>query len=378
MPRNLKNFVWLLLVLCLTGGLSVSAFGQGKDKLPKPPKTNTPPPPPGHESPGFFNDVDPVTTEKSIPVDANVAIKLCVAEGDLRINGWRRNEVRVFVKEGRKFRLKPLEKSVESGKANWLWIGNVVEGRPAPAAECLAGDTIEIDAPIGANFDLLARTARTSIDTVKKVKVKINQGMITLRNITGGISAYTGQGDVIVENSGGAIDLESTTGNIVAVEVTPGQIGELFRARTNSGAISLQRIDHRQIEASSISGSLLFDGKFSSGGIYKFRTTNGSIRLAIPAMSSCTFTTTYAEGNFHSEIPLKIVTENVTPRAKIVVSKIGAGDATVNLTTSNGSIGIRKQITLEKGVSIIRHPSRPVAKAPRRAQRRSSLRASIR
>ena len=100
---------------------------------------------------------------------------------------------------------------------------------------------------------------------------------------------------------------------------------------------------HRQIEASSISGSLLFDGEFLKGGIYNFRTSNGSIRLTIPSSSSCMFTTTYGEGDFYSELPLKVLTHNVTPRAKIVVSKIGSGDANVSLTTSSGRIAIRSQ-----------------------------------
>ena len=342
MSGNLKNIFCLLLGLCLTAAFAAGTFGQEKPpRVPKDPKPKIYPIPPGQEAPGFLNGGE--TSEQSTKVDGNVAIKLCVAQGDLKINGWHRDEVRVFVKDGRHFRMKPLEKSAETGKANWLWIGNVVEGRPAPLAQCLAGEQIEIDAPIGASFDLEAAVARTSVDSVKKIKVRTRTGIISLRNIPGGIDAYTAQGDVIVENSGGAIAIESTTGNIVAVEVSPGQIGELFSARTNSGTISLQRVEHRQIKASSISGSLLFDGKFLSGGIYTFRTTNGRIMLAIPAVSSCTFTTTFGEGAFHSEIPLKTITENKTPRATILVSSVGKGDATVNLTTSNGSIGIRKQ-----------------------------------
>ena len=332
-----------MLGLCLTAAFAAGTLGQEKPpKLPRAPKPKVYTPVPGNETPGFF-DGDGETSEKSMVVDANVAIKLCVAEGDLRINGWHRNEVRVFVKNGRQFRMKPLEKSAETGKVVWLSIGNVVEGRPAPLAQCLAGEHIEIDAPVGSNFDLEGAVARTTVDSVKKIKVKTRTGIISLRNIPGGIDAYTAQGDVIVENSGGAIAIESTTGNIVAVEVGPGQIGDLFKARTNSGTVSLQKVEHRQIQASSISGSLSFDGKFLAGGIYTFRTTNGRIMLAIPALSSCTFTTTYGEGAFHSEIPLKTITENKTPRATIVVSRVGKGDATVNLTTSNGSIGIRKQ-----------------------------------
>ena len=342
MPRYLKDLYRLLLVLCLTGAFGISAFAQEKEKLPKAPKPKIHAPVPGEAPPGFF-DNDGVTSERSMMVDPNVAMKLCVSQGDLKINGWRRDEVRVFVKHGRKFNMKALEKSAETGKVNWLWVGNVAEGRTGPTSECLAGESIEIDAPLGTYLDLSGRAARTSIDSVKKVKVKILEGVITIRNIPGGINAYTSQGDVIVENSGGAISLESTTGNIVAVEVTPGQIGDLLRAKTNGGAISMQRVEHRQIEASSISGELLFDGKFLTGGIYNFRTSNGSIKLAIPATSSCTFHATYGFGTFDSDIPLKILTENVTPQAKIIVATIGGGAAAVRLTTTRGSIGIKKQ-----------------------------------
>jgi DUF4097 and DUF4098 domain-containing protein YvlB len=146
----------------------------------------------------------------------------------------------------------------------------------------------------------------------------------------------------MVDNSAGAIALENTSGNIVAIDVKPGQIGEVLRARTNSGAITLQRVDHRQIEASSSSGSLLFDGKFLTGGIYNFRTQNGSINLAIPMLSSCTFKATYGYGRFDSEIPLKILTENDEPSVRTVVARLGKGEAAVTLITSSGSIDIRK------------------------------------
>jgi hypothetical protein len=340
MPRSFCKILSRLGVLCLVGLLSAGAYGQGK-KPPKFPKANPATPVPGAEpAPGFFHVGDGQTSERSMQVDGGVSVNLCVAEGDLRVNGWSRNEVRVFVKNGSSILLKPLEKSAESGKVNWL---KVVKANATPGSECLAGESIEIDAPLGSSFVLSGRAARTAVDSVRKVKVKIVEGTITLRNIKGGIDAYTSQGDVMVENSGGAIALESTTGNIVAVEVTPGQIGDVLKTKTNSGAISLQRVEHRQIDASSISGSLIFDGKFLTGGIYNFRTSNGSIQLSIPTMSSCTFTTTYAEGVFHSELPLKLLTENVTPQAKIVVSTIGKGEAAVNLRTSNGRINIRKQ-----------------------------------
>lgn len=343
-----KKFSCLLLLLYLVAAsaATVSAQDKEKEKAPKDPKvpkvyTPAPAPLPGRTPPGFFDD-ERFTSEKAFQVDPAVSIKLCLAEGELKINGWKHDEVRVFVKEGRKFRMKPLEKSVESGKANWLWIGNSAEGRPGPSQQCLTGERIEIDAPVGASFDISGRSANTTVDSVKKVKVNLIEGGITVRNVSGGIDAYTGQGDVTVENSSGALALESTTGNIVAVEVSPGQIGEVLRAKTNSGAVSLQRVSHRQIQASSISGSLIFEGKFLPGGIYNFRTSNGSIRLGIPQDSSCLFRATYGFGSFNSEIPLKTITEDNTPRAKTVIAKLGEGAATVSMTTTSGSIAIRR------------------------------------
>lgn len=339
---NFKSFCCLLLFLCLTGGSTVSGFGQEK-KPPKPPKTKEyiMPTPGADPQPGFFNG-DGVTMERSIAADPGVTIKLCVAEGELRINGWRRDEVRVFVKHGRKLNLKSLEDSPETRKVKWLLIGSAGTSRLGPASDCLAGERIEIDAPVGASLDLSGREVRTSVDSLKEVKAKIVAGAITLRNIKGGINAYTGRGDLLVENSAGAISLEGTTGNIVAVEVSPGQIGDLFRAKTNSGAISLQRVEHKQIETISISGSLLFEGKFLKGGLYTFRTSNGSIDLLIPIVSSCMFKVSYGIGNFKHDLPLTILTENATPEAKIVVAKIGSGEAQVSLRTVTGSIEIRK------------------------------------
>ncbi|HVF29920.1 MAG TPA: DUF4097 family beta strand repeat-containing protein [Pyrinomonadaceae bacterium] len=340
MSGYFKNLFCLALLLCVAGVSAVSTVGQDR-RPPKDPPAKERPPTPGPEPPGFFNDG--VTSERSMLVDPGVAIKLCVAEGNLKINGWKRDEVRVFVRNGRRFGMKPQEKSPESGKVNWLWI-LYAPSRPGRVSECLAGDSIEIDAPIGASFDLEGHSAKMYIDSIKKVKVRTARGLIMLRNITGGITANTNEGDVMVDNSAGAIQLDSTSGNIVAVDVKPGQIGELLKAKTNGGAITLQRVEHRQIQANTITGSLLFDGKFLTGGIYNFRTSNGSIKLAIPASSSCMVKAIYGAGQFESEIPLTIISDSQSPRLKTVVGRMGSGEnaAAVSLTTSSGSIGIRK------------------------------------
>jgi hypothetical protein len=303
---------------------------------PAAPEPRETPEPPEH---------DGATTEKSIIVDPNANIKICVLEGNLKVNGWDRPEMRVFVKNGSRVSFRVLEKSPSSNKPVWLMVSNSTSDRPGPpqSSECLSAERIEIDVPINSTLTVAGRATETMIDSVKKVSVKNAEGNISLRNIPGGIVASTLQGDVTVENSGGAIQIESSTGNLVAYEVTPGEIGDLFRAKTSSGAISLQKVDHRQIEANTISGSVVFNGNILSGGLYNFRTSNGSIRLLIPDTSSCTIKASYGVGAFNSDIPLKFLYRNETSESKNLGATLGSGNATINLTTSSGSIGVRKR-----------------------------------
>lgn len=286
-----------------------------------------------------------MTTERALPADPNVAVKLCVSEGAVKINGWERNEVRVFVRNGRRFEFRSLEKDAQTGKANWLWITNKAASIPVdgPKTNCLAGDSVEIDLPMNASIVLEARTSGAVIDSVKKATVKVIEGSIAIRNVQGGVSAEAFQGDVMIESSAGQIALQTTTGNILAFDVRPGGVGDLLKAKTNSGTISMQSVSHRQIEANSISGSVSFNGTFLAGGIYSFKTSNGSVRMLLPQDTSCKLQASYGFGTFESAIPYKLESEIVSQGGKNIIAKFGSGNATVSVTTSSGSIGIRKQ-----------------------------------
>lgn len=345
----LERILKIGLLLCLAA--SVSLAQKDKDKEPKPlPKAKPEPaektkPPAYPEPPRHYPNEERFTTERAIAADPNVAIKLCISEGAVKINGWERNEVRVFVHNGRKFEFRSLEKNADTGKANWLWIANASETAPrrGPKSDCLSGDSVEIDLPMSGSVMLEARTAGAVIDSVKKVSVKIVEGSISLRNISGGISATALQGDVMVEGSSGVIALDTTTGNILAFDIKPGDVSDLFKAKTNSGQISLQGVYHRQLEANSISGSVGYKGKILAGGIYNFKTSNGSISMLLPEATSCKLVASYGFGSFESAIPYKLENEIDSQGGKSIIAKFGTGAATINVTTSSGSIGIRKQ-----------------------------------
>lgn len=334
--KTKKTWTYAIL-LCVFAAHGTFAQPPVTQKPAPAPKTSVPRPPVlPHEYQG--------TTERSIEVDPNVNLRVCVSEGTIKVNGWDRGEVRVFVRSGRLPGFKVLEKDSISGKANWLLLTNArAEGaRPGPMPECLAGELIELDVPVKTSLTISGRAADTTIDTIKKISVKLVEGNIALRNIGGGISASTYQGNLTVENSGGAISLDSQSGNILAYDVSPGQIGDLFRAKTSSGSIMLQHIEHRQIEGSTISGTLAFNGKFLPGGLYNFKTSNGPIRMVVPEKSAFTIKASYGFGTFYTDLPLKYVYQNVSDAGKNLLARLGAGGSDINLTTNTGTIQLRK------------------------------------
>lgn len=352
MNTTITKTKYLLVLAAMLVGLAGTAFSQKTP--PAPPDKKTPMPvakpapaaapvaPPAMPLPGGGEDY-----EKSLVVDAKVSLAMCVLSGDVKINGWDRNEVRVFVKDGSNINFSVREKNRESGKPVWIALTGeyppVGKHKEKLKSECIWGSEIEIDLPRNAAVTVKGEEMTISIDSVRKALVKNAGGNITLRNISEGVNALTYQGDVTVNDSEGPIYLENSSGNILAFNVKPRDVGDTFKVKTSSGKLFLQEVEHRQMEASSITGSILFSGKLLNGGQYRFSTSNGLVGLTIPAQSSFTVVASYGYGNFYSEIPLTTTMQNNAGGVKVITANAGSGEATVNITTNNGSIKIKKQ-----------------------------------
>lgn len=290
-------------------------------------------------------DENDETVEKSIAVDAKVTLQLCISGGKLKVNGWDRGEIRAFVGGGNGVGFKVLQKNDANGTPVWVEVLNFDPAKNGEngADECLSGGEIELDVPRGATVNVKGSEGETTIDSVRKATVEIEGGDIFLNHIAEGINAKTFEGGVTAENSNGAMTLVSTTGNIVAFNVGASEIGDVFKAKTGSGAIALQKVKHRQVEAASNSGSIKFGGEFQTGGQYSLTTQNGSIALALADASSFKLNAAYGFGVFDSEIPLQNLVKNQSPKAQNLSAQTGGGAATLNLKTVSGAIRIRKQ-----------------------------------
>jgi hypothetical protein len=350
MIKTITKIKYLLLLAVFAIGLAGQAFSQknpppappDKKSLPvaKPAPAAAPMPPTPLPGGGEYY-------EKSLVVDAKVNVGMCVLTGDVKINGWDRNEVRVFIKDGSNINISVRQKDAKSGQPVVIAVtGKHPEGgkhKDKLASECIRGNEIEIDVPHNAAVTVKGQEMTVSIDSVRKAFVKNAGGNINLRNIMGGVDALTYEGDVTVNDSSGPINLENSSGNILAFNVKPADVGDTFKVRTSSGKLFLQQVEHQQMEAGSISGSILFAGNLISGGQYRFSTSNGQIGVTVPGASSFTVVASYGYGHFFSEIPLKVSTQNNVGGVKVITASAGTGDATLNITTNSGSIKIKKQ-----------------------------------
>jgi Putative adhesin len=284
-----------------------------------------------------------IPAEKSIQTDAKVNISLCVDEGKITINGWNRNEIRAFVSNGSQVGFKVMQKL----KDNPVWV--MVLGfepqkvKNSNANECLSGEEIELDVPNNAIVNLKTRETEALISNIAKARVENASGNTVLRKISNGIEVKTFEGNISVEDSNGATTLTSTGGNILAFDVSANEIGDIFKVKTGSGIINLKNIGYTQIEAGSNSGSIRFNGTFSEGGQYTFGTLKGAMAFLIPTDSSCKINATYSFGSFSSDIPFKAEQKSSGNEVKKLSAIFGKGEATVNLTTYNGRISIKKQ-----------------------------------
>lgn len=328
-------------------------------RIERPPVTPRPNPLPPRSAAKVIVNESSTPAEKSIATESKVSINLCVREGNIKINGWDRDEIRAYIEQGSEVGFKIMQDNPKTKKPVWV---NVVgydpkKNKEMKPEECLSGREIELDVPRNATIKLKSAESEIRIESVAKVWAANLGGDIFLNDISSGIDATTYRGDLTVEHSSGQIVLTNTDGNIIALDVEPSEIGDIFKAKTGSGRITLQAIGHRQIETSSISGSTSFAGELLSGAQYGFSTENGSIVMSVPPDSSCKINASFGFGAFGSEIPLV----NTLKKEQSLSAQLGDAEASCGLTLRTGSGIIRIRNRKPASININRkEPEKPV------------------
>lgn len=191
--------------------------------------------------------------------------------------------------------------------------------------------TIEVESW---NKDEIRLSATMESPTAHVVPRQVDQSLVI--DVMGDNRARGDVGDVnfklqVPINS--SVDLETRRGQISVSNLR----GSSVRAHVSSeGDITLSNITASQVVAQNTIGNIFFDGEFSGGGTYEFKSTKGDITIRIPGNSAFRMVATSPA----RKITLGDFWNNgfKTQDGRKYVGDVGDGRSSVSVTSFNGSI----------------------------------------
>jgi hypothetical protein len=268
----------------------------------------------------------PPQTDETVAVQRGTRLLVNNFAGDVVIHTWDKDSVHVAARHQNRTRvsIRPTpaglsitasgtsgpQGSVDYDITTPAWMAVRVEGTYA---------FVTVD---GAQNEVFANTVRGDIS------IKGGSGVVTAKSV---------EGEVRVENARGRINVSSVTEKIVIT----GASGEITADSIN-GSVTLTGIDSKSVDASTVTGDIVFEGSLADGGHYSFGTHNGNLAMGLPDSVNATFTIRTYQGSFSTELPLQGVSRADLQRGRRVTTALGNGSAEVNLETFGGSIRLRK------------------------------------
>ncbi|HET7698548.1 MAG TPA: hypothetical protein VFK57_22725 [Vicinamibacterales bacterium] len=187
------------------------------------------------------------------------------------------------------------------------------------------------------------------------LRIEGTYNFVTIEGAQAEVFADTVQGDVIVKGGTGVITAKSVQGEVqisnARGKITATSVNEKVTIRDSSGDLSVDTvnggitmtgIESKIVDAATVNGTIVYEGRLADGGHYSFGTHNGDILLGLPEGGNATFTFRTYQGSVSTEFTLEGYNAGEARRGRRVVATLGSGSADVNLETFGGSIRLRK------------------------------------
>jgi len=145
----------------------------------------------------------------------------------------------------------------------------------------------------------------------------------------------TVNGDVGVTGLFGSAELETTNGSVTADGVRA-----TLRVSTTNGEITVSS-NEGKLEAETTNGDIRLEKLTFKDGI-RAETTNGSITLAIESPEQINALLRAETTNGHVTVDFPVTLKNLNQSKHLIEGQIGQGGPEISLTTTNGSITIKR------------------------------------
>jgi DUF4097 and DUF4098 domain-containing protein YvlB len=217
----------------------------------------------------------------------------------------------------------------------------------------LASDKVEVDQGQSANrinitSHLLAGSDPQNARVDYEVLVPADAS-VTLHSSTGPIHAERLRGDVVVEGASAPVDVADIANAHVHVKTMDGKISATnvrdshVEISSVSGDIALKGVSS-QLQVSSTSGNISYDGDFGSGGDYSLISHSGNIEATVPPGASFKVTARTVKGKVDNELPFQPEQHtSFATSATAFAGSLGKAASSVVLRTFTGQIHLKKR-----------------------------------
>jgi DUF4097 and DUF4098 domain-containing protein YvlB len=288
--------------------------------------------------------------QQSVAAAESVTVVLCVESGDVTVRGWERKEVRARAVGAARVELR--RGGAEPSPAERVEVLTVGAGESSAGGCNHTGGNVSLDVPRGSFVQVKSYSGRITVSDVAGARVETLSGDIALRGVTKSVEATTANGVITLRSSKGRAHLRTISGMIEASDVGTNEAGDDFTANTTSGEIILTRISHTQVEASTTVGAIELTGALARGGTYALRSQSGDVTVTLPEDSSFLLTAkVYSAGEIVTDFPIRQLPKKSPGGENGIVSsgqltgvygKSDSPDATLSLTSFNGTVRLRK------------------------------------
>jgi DUF4097 and DUF4098 domain-containing protein YvlB len=262
--------------------------------------------------------------QKTIPVTGKADITVGTKSGDVKIVGWKKNQVKVEADDD-------IDKSILVD-GDTIRIGANEDGK---ITRHISADMI-VHVPAGSSLNVIAISGDLSVQNASgRFKLKTISGDVSVRACSGHLSVNSTSGDIKLENLNDDLSFVGVSGDVVGSKIK----GRLLEGKTVSGDITLKNIEASQLRLKTVSGEVTVGAKFAADGSVKIKTLSGGIDLLLPPDAGFDVSARSRSGSVRSEFDMK----SQESSASRLEAKTGPGGTQIDLASFSGSIEIKKQ-----------------------------------
>lgn len=260
----------------------------------------------------------PQDTDTTLAVRQGQRLELSDFGGDVTIKAWRQNSVRVKASHSSHDRVSvSIEGSTVSISAS---------SRHGPATvdyELLvpAWMPLSVSGTPSAEVTIEGSEAEVTVETVEgSVHVVGGSGNVSLRSVEGEVSIEGARGHIELNSVDGAITVKDCSGDI--------------SAETVDGEITMSGIESANVDASTVDGSVEYDGTIRDNGRYHLESHDGDVSVSVPERANVTVSVSTFSGDFDACFPLQLKDKT---KHRFTFT-LGTGSARLELESFDGNI----------------------------------------